>query len=144
MGRIEIESGLTKDEVYNQYGDKIGIAVYDLDDPQVRLAIVAMSDAVDALMTECNANADALAKDKSDTMQTAKALSELHLYMVDQMIGMVDGALGSGFSARAIGADNKNPYDLWAVVQAVGESYGVKAKAKMDKGVNRAVRRAQK
>lgn len=148
MGRIQIESGLQRDEVVNQYGDQIGVAVYDLDDPQVRVELVKMSDKIDALVNECNGKADALNADESTDAEglpkNALALAELNVYMVDEMIKMVDAALGDGFSARAIGATNKNPYDLWAVVQAVGESYGVKAKAKMDKYVNRAARRAPK
>lgn len=148
MGRIDIQGGLERDEVYNKFGDQIGVAVYDLGDAQVRANIVALKDELksvgDKYETRSKELQEQSGNDEDGFPLNAKPLLDLNIEYVDEMIGLVDDVFGEGFCAHAIGEKNKNPNDLWEVIGAVIQNYGVKAQGEIDKYVNRATRRAAK
>jgi len=146
MADIRIqEHGFERDEVYNRYDEKIGVAVYDLDDASVRGNLIALKDELKALGEKYEALALELKKDTSvdedGFPNNAKPLAELNLQCVNEMIAIIDGVFGDDFCVRAVG-NTKNPSVIWEVIAAVMENYGVKAKEEMLKFTNRANRRA--
>lgn len=172
MGRIQIEGGLERDEVYNKHGEQIGVAVYDLGDAQVRADLITFKDDLKSLGERYEAsrlelqkyidafdrkieeeksklkNGDTLSDDVIDKIEkecsywdNIKALSELDIKCIDEMIVETDKVFGDDFCVNAIGK-SKNLSDLWEVIGAVVESYGIKAKDEINKFTNRAGRRA--
>ena len=146
MADIRIQSsGAEHDDVYDQYGEKMGVAVYDLGDAQVRANIVKMKDELKALGEKYDKLIVDLQKDDRKDEEgmplSAIPIAETNLDCVNEMVVLIDKVFGKDFCINAVG-DTKNPNVLWEVIGAVMENYGVKAKDEMSKYTNRAGRRA--
>lgn len=144
MARIDIRSGLERDEFYaNVNGEEvlIGTAVYDLNDAGLRMRVMDLADGMGARWQEFQEKAEAM---PSETFEDAKEKTRLEVEYVEKTITDADAVFGKDFCAKALGANCRNILTLLEVLESIAAKYGAEANAQIDKFTKDAVNRAQR
>lgn len=149
MAEIILESGKRYDDIStrNENGEivKIGVAIYDLEDAQVRANVSRLKDELKTIADKYNPRIETLqtdsTKDEDGYPTNVTPLCDLYVDYVNDMIKSVDYVFGEGFCKRALG-DSKNPFMLWEMMGEIIYNYEGVRDDVMAKYTNRAQRRA--
>lgn len=145
MPAIKLTGGMERDEVFDKNGEPLGVAVYDLDDSNVRSRTIDMKNDLKALVDKYEALHQELSEDKTldeyGVNVNISKVAALDVECANEMFAIVDGVFGQDFCITALG-DTRNYGMLWELVSVILERYGVKSHDEMKKYVDKGKRQA--